>query len=227
MRLFFAINIETLLIEKGQISTVPSELYEIDEDGKIELLEIVHDSLEVLNNDVGGDPITDDDWALLLEESDDAAQIVDADYGEPYSVIPDVPYQPPVETESKPGPSGLCKESQNSKLLKKRRRVVIADENEDDICFTKKGVGVSDYVLIKNDEEPIVGVVEQKDPLKGFQVHTLVNFNGANFFKWSTGPRLWYKDVHCILSEPEPANNRSAWKLNDTDYVKYKDMKSS
>ena len=134
-----------------------------------------------------------------------------------WQVIPDISYQPSVEIESTPGPSGLCTENQNSKSVKKRGRVVIADEDGDDI-FHKKRCWCQWSCLDQKWwwANRFVGVVEEKDPLKGYKVHVLVNFNGD----WDFGTKMFIAS-----SEPEPANNRLAWKLSDTDYVKYKNMK--
>ncbi len=62
---------EKLLIERGQIFTVPSQLYTIDDDGNVSLNEVVK-----LSSDLDGIfqqkqcTITDEEWALLMEDED-------------------------------------------------------------------------------------------------------------------------------------------------------------
>ena len=71
----FQIRSDKLLLDKGQIFTVPMQLYTV-KDGEVEISELLNDPHDVLRRNLEKeDQIEDDSWALLLEGNEDYNEI--------------------------------------------------------------------------------------------------------------------------------------------------------
>lgn len=78
------------------------------------------------------------------------------------------------------------------------------------------------FVIVSYDEVPYVGQVLQ-DVGEEVQVSTMQQSDGKNMFTWPRTPDVIFyykKDVHAVISEPEPATSRSS-RLNIQDWERF------
>ena len=219
----FSISIEKLITEKGQIFTIPSQLYELDEKNNLQFPDIVEESVaELLSAEK--QKIGDDDLALLLEESSDTTPDIRLAVAGTEKEQNATQQMLPAYTD-KAGPS--CQlERPKKNLSKRKKKIIVSDDDEDDESaqdkVTKKAhVDVGNWVIMKYNGGQLLGIIEKIDEQQGLLLETFVNYSKSNFFTKNTVGNHWYDYSHFVICPPEPANNRGAFKLTETDYSKY------
>ena len=86
--------------------------------------------------------------------------------------------------------------------------------------------GLNDWVIVMYEGAPYFGQVLSIEAPHWYEVKTVYSPEGTNWFIWSSEAVIWYKEVAHVVSAPDLANNRGAYRFQAADYQKYFDLLS-
>ena len=235
------VDLSRLVMDKGFILTVPSNLFSIVKD-QIIFNEAAEELLDSARCQDGG--VVDEDLELLHENPLLDVERVPEDQPGPSGIkrkvvedmVPDCDENDSnSEEDIRQKPVSARQKSVRKKTNKRKLQISDDDDEEEEdnaddgkiesiISFLKHKAGIGDYVAVMYEGIPFMGQVKNIDASAGFQVKTLVN-DRANCFMWSDEKEdIWYKSVLFVVSAPSPANSRGALKFSESDFEKFKSI---
>ena len=231
------VDLSRLVMDKGFILTVPSNLFSIVKDQVI-FNEAAEELLDSVRCQDGG--VVDEDLELLHENPLLDVERVPEDQPGPSGtkrkamedMVQDCENGSSSEEDIRQKPRSVRQRSVRKKTNKRKRQISDDDDNdnaedgetESTISFLKHNAGIGDYVAVKYEGVPFMGQIKNIDASAGFQVKTLIN-DRANCFMWSDEKEdIWYKSILFVVSSPSPANSRGAWEFSECDFEKFKSI---